>query len=62
MILDDDWVAYVNAPMREGELRNIRNSVNRQTPLGQEQWQLEIAAKYGMLSTLRGRGRPSKNV
>ena len=41
------------------ELENIRNSVNRQAPLGQEQWQVEVATKYGMLSTLRRRGRPS---
>lgn len=60
--LDKDWIKYVNTPIREGELHTIRNSVNRQAPLGQEQWQLETAAKYGMLSTLRSRGRPSKNV
>ena len=60
--LDVDWVKYVNTPMREGELHNIRNSVNRQAPLGQEQWQPETATKYGMLSTLRSRGRPGKDV
>ena len=38
---------------------HIRNSVNRQAPLGQEQWQMEVATKYGLLSTLRKRGRPS---
>jgi len=57
--LYDEWINYVNQPLREGELENIRNSVNRQAPLGQEQWQVEIATKYGMLSTLRSRGRPS---
>jgi YD repeat-containing protein len=54
-----DSTVYVNKPLREGELENIRNSVNRQAPLGQEQWQMETATKYGMLSTLRSRGRPS---
>ena len=57
--LYDEWVNYVNQPLREGELETIRNSVNRQAPLGQEQWQMETATKYGMLSTLRKRGRPS---
>ena len=56
--LYDEWVKYVNQPLREGELENIRNSVNRQAPLGLEQWQVEVATKYGMLSTLRRRGRP----
>ena len=36
--LYDEWVQYVNQPLKEGELENIRNSVNRQAPLGQEQW------------------------
>ena len=58
VILYDEWVKYVNQPLREGELENIRNSVNRQAPLGQEQWQIETATKYGMLSTLSKRGRP----
>jgi len=60
--LYDEWIKYVNAPIREGELHTIRNSVNRQTPLGQEQWQIETATKYGMLSTLNQRGRPRKDV
>jgi len=48
--------------MREGELHTIRNSVNRQAPLGNEKWQTEIATKYDMLSTLNKRGRPRKDV
>jgi len=62
MTLDDDWVEYVNTPMREGVLHTIRNSVNRQAPLGNEKWQVETATKYGMLSTLNQRGRPKKDV
>jgi len=56
--LYEDWLEYVNTPIKRGELATIRNSVNRQASLGQEQWQLEIATKYGMLSTLNQRGRP----
>ena len=57
----EDWVEYVNTPIKRGELATIRNSVNRQAPLGEEQWQLEIATKYGMLSTLNQRGRPKRD-
>jgi len=60
--LDEDGVEYVNTPLREGELHNIRNSVNRQEPLGDEKWQVATATKYGMLSTLNERGKPSKDV
>jgi len=38
--------------MKQGELHNIRNSVNRQAPLEDEKWQVETATKYGLLSTL----------
>lgn len=60
--LDEDWVGYVNAPMPKGELHTIRNSVNRQAPLGNQKWQIETATKHGMLSTLNERGRPRKDV
>jgi len=62
MTLDDDWVKYVNTPIKQGKLQIIRNSVNRQAPLGNEKWQVETAIKYGMLSTLNERGRPRKDV
>jgi len=52
MELDKEWIEYVNTPIKQGELHSIRNSVNRQTPLRDEKWQVETASKYGMLSTL----------
>lgn len=61
MDLGNDWYTYVNEAIYAKELKKIRNSVNRQAPLGNEQWQLETATKYGQLSTLRERGRPKKN-
>jgi hypothetical protein len=45
-----------------GELHIVRNSVNKQAPLGDEKWQVETAAKHGMLFTLNERGRPRKDV
>ncbi len=62
MELYEEWIEHVNTPIREGELYNIRNSVNRQAPLGDEKWQVETATKYGMLSTLNKRGRPRKDM
>ena len=52
----DKWVNYINQPLKEAELENIRNSVNRQALLGQEPWQMETTEKYGLLSTLRKMG------
>ena len=60
--LYEEWVEYVNTPIREGELHNIRNSVNRQAPLGNEKWKVETATKYGMLSTLNERERPRNDI
>jgi len=62
MTLDEGWAEYVNIPMKQGELHDIRNSVNRQAPLGSELWRKETATKYGILSTLNQRGRPRKDV
>jgi hypothetical protein len=39
----------------------IYHSVNRQAPLGEEGWQMEVASQYGLLSTLGSRGRPRKD-
>ena len=36
----------------------IRNSIERQAPLGDEVWQSHIAQSHGLESTLKPRGRP----
>ena len=59
--IGDDWVNYINEPMKIYEIEKIRNSVNRQAPLGEEGWQMEVASQYGLLSTLGSRGRPRKD-
>jgi len=60
--IGDDWVNYINEPMKIYEIEKIRNSVNRQAPLGEEGWQMEVASQYGLLSTLKERGRPKKHL
>lgn len=62
MELDEDWTAYVDEPIRKNELEKIRNSVNRQAPLGEAEWQMHTAAELGLLSTINERGRPRKRL
>ena len=62
MPLEDNWQAYVNEPIQKNELNTIRNSVNRQAPLGVAHWQMKTAVELGLLSTLKQRGRPRKKV
>ncbi len=40
------------------EIDKIRNSINRQAPLGNENWVIKMAKKHGLLSTLKAKGRP----
>jgi hypothetical protein len=37
-----DWVNYVNTPQTQKELDKIRNSVNRQAPIGCKNWVIKI--------------------
>jgi putative transposase len=56
--LPDDWTNYVDEPQTDSELEKLRRSVNRQTPYGDEEWQLQISNKLGLGSTMNARGRP----
>ena len=54
------WIARVNRPETESELKSLRTSVKRGTPFGTSQWQSRTAKKLGLEWTLRARGRPRK--
>ncbi len=56
----DDWLAWVNQPLTEPELKALRNCVARGTPYGSERWQKQTARRLGLESSLRPRGRPRK--
>jgi len=56
-----DWVRRVNRPETDAELEAIRRSVNRSAPFGSKAWQARTAARLGLQSTLRPRGRPRKS-
>lgn len=58
--LPPDWTAYVDQPWRKEELERLGQSVRRQTPFGDGDWQMEVCEKYGLESTVRKRGRPKR--
>lgn len=60
--LSTDWALHVNTPIAHKDLETIRNSVNRQSPLGESVWQEKTAIHYGLSSTLNPRGRPKKET
>ena len=60
LALPTDWRELVNRPQSDGELTDLRRSVQRGTPLGEAPWQIQIARRLGLESSLRPRGRPRK--
>jgi putative transposase len=57
-----DWAAWVNEPLTEAELRVVRHSVHRGTPLGSPRWANATARRLGLEASLRPRGRPPKTL
>ncbi|UCD74744.1 MAG: transposase [Phycisphaerales bacterium] len=53
-----DWVRRVNRPQTAAELEALRRSIERGTPFGSQSWQSRTAARLGLQSSLRPRGRP----
>lgn len=53
-----DWADIVNSPQSEKEVVQLRNSVNRGSPLGDAAWVETVAKRLGLEYTLRPRGRP----
>ena len=62
IILPTNWHSYINESEKQIDLDHIRNSIERQVPLGDENWQYMICKRYGLESTLRPRGRPKKDT
>ena len=58
--LPRNWRWRVNQPETEAELEAVRRCVTRGQPLGDGTWTKRTAAKLGLESTLRPRGRPRK--
>ena len=52
-----EWLEWVNRPQTREELAALRTCVQRNRPYGDPRWQERAAAKLGLESTLRSRGR-----
>lgn len=57
-----NWTSLVNRPQTEAELVTMRRSIDRGTPLGDDRWTKRTAARLGLESSLRPRGRPRKTA
>ena len=60
--LPRNWLERVNRPETDAELDVLRRSVQRGAPFGAETWARRIAARLGLESSLRPRGRPRKKA
>jgi len=54
--IPDDWDSFVSKVEKE----RIENSIERQSPYGEDNWREEICETYDIVSTIRARGRPKK--
>ena len=55
-----DWTARVNRAFGAREEEAVQRSVRRGQPFGSETWRTAVAARLGLESTFRPRGRPRK--
>ena len=56
------WLDYVNRPQTDKEVEELRRSVRRGTPYGNESWQRRVAGQLGLESSLRDPWRPKKTA
>ena len=54
------WTEVVNRPLPTDQLAALRVHVNRGQPCGSRPWIEQTAARLGLISTIRGVGRPTK--
>ena len=57
--VETDRLAHVDEPLSASQLASIRQSVNRQRPFGEPDWQTTVAGLFGLESTMRPWGRPA---
>jgi putative transposase len=55
-----DYLADINKPLSESFLKQVRYSSACSTPLGDENWVLQVVKKFGLEHTTRQCGRPPK--
>ncbi len=57
-----DWLQWVNKPLTREEREALSKCLVRGQPYGDTPWQMGIAKRLGIESTLRPRGRPRKPI
>ncbi len=62
ILMPKDYLSFVNTPMNESEVLDVRYSVNHGKPFGSEAWSGVMIEKYGLLATVRKRGRQIKGT
>lgn len=55
-----DWLKHVNQPLNEREQQALSNCLARGNPFGSSAWSSRMVKKLGLESSVRPRGRPSK--
>ncbi len=58
--LSRQWRSWVNKPQTDAEVQSLRACVQRGLPFGDDKWIKSSAARLGLVSTTRPRGRPKK--
>lgn len=60
MEVPEDYMERVNSLVTKEVQEKIKNSVKRDTPLGEDASVNKLVQRFGLQSTLRARGRPKK--
>jgi putative transposase len=58
--LPENWTELVNKPQSEAELKDLRNAIHRQQPIGADLWVQSTAKLLGVEFSIRPRGRPRR--
>lgn len=56
--LPSPWLEWVDEPLTQAELANVRTSVNRNRPYGDPAWTRGIAERLDLVGTMMPHGRP----
>jgi putative transposase len=57
-----NWIELINTPQTDTELQELRTSVTRGRPYGDDHWQRRTARRLNLESSLRPPGRPKANA
>ena len=55
-----DWLRLVDQPQPDDEVAALRRCSFKCAPFGSDLWVLDVAAELGLISSLRGPGRPKR--